>query len=106
MLSWKIFYSFVLITTFVLSYCFLFVLTYIPFFLPPRIFYECMSFNCICLPQSPLEETDILNMLPDKPTTLDMMIVTKILSQRGTKSLGDFEVQYIFEPEARKVVDQ
>jgi len=65
-----------------------------------------MSFNCICLPQSPLEETDILNMLPDKPTTLDMMIVTKILSQRGTKSLGDFEVQYIFEPEARKVVDQ
>lgn len=56
--------------------------------------------------QTPLEESNVLNMLPDKPTTLDMMIVTKILSQRGTKSLGDFEVQYIFEPEARKIVDE
>ncbi|KAL4229826.1 Arachidonate 5-lipoxygenase [Mactra antiquata] len=53
-----------------------------------------------------LEESHILKMLPDKPTTLDMMIVTKILSQRGTKNLGDFEVQYIFEPEARKIVDE
>lgn len=56
--------------------------------------------------KSPLEESHILSMLPDKPTTMDMMIVTKILSQRGTRSLGDFEVQYIFEPEARKVVDE
>lgn len=54
----------------------------------------------------PLEENHILRMLPDKPTTLDVMVVTKILSQRGTKSLGDFEVQYIFEPEARKIVDE
>jgi arachidonate 5-lipoxygenase len=34
------------------------------------------------------------------------MIVTKILSQRGTRSLGDFEVQYIFEEKAREIVDE
>ncbi|XP_052793619.1 allene oxide synthase-lipoxygenase protein-like isoform X2 [Mya arenaria] len=56
--------------------------------------------------KTPIEESELVSMLPDKPTTLDMMTVTKILSSRGTKSLGDFEVQYIFEPEARKIVDE
>ena len=56
--------------------------------------------------QRPCSEDVVLKALPDKPTTLDIMIVTKILSQRGTRSLGDFEVQYIFEPEARKIVDE
>lgn len=56
--------------------------------------------------QNPREESDILNMLPDKPVTLDIMTVTKILSQRGTNSLGNFEVQYIFEPEAKKIVEE
>lgn len=56
--------------------------------------------------QSQRTEEDVLRALPDKPTTLDVMVVTKILSSRGTRSLGDFEVQYIFEPEARKVVDE
>lgn len=51
-------------------------------------------------------EQDILKCLPDRPTTLDIMIVTKILSQRGTKSLGDFEVQYIFDDEAREIVHE
>ena len=47
-----------------------------------------------------------MKALPDRPTTLDIMIVTKILSSRGTKSLGDFEVQYIFEEKAREIVDE
>ncbi|KAK7096851.1 polyunsaturated fatty acid 5-lipoxygenase-like isoform X2 [Littorina saxatilis] len=51
-------------------------------------------------------EQDIIKALPDRPTTLDIMVVTKILSQRGTKSLGDFEVQYIFEEKAREMVDE
>ncbi|XP_046544436.1 allene oxide synthase-lipoxygenase protein-like isoform X1 [Haliotis rubra] len=55
--------------------------------------------------KSPMEESDIISALPDKPTTLDIMTVTKILSQRGTKNLGDFEVQYIFDPKARDIVD-
>ncbi|XP_055893478.1 polyunsaturated fatty acid 5-lipoxygenase-like isoform X2 [Biomphalaria glabrata] len=51
-------------------------------------------------------ERDILNALPDRPTTLDIMIVTKILSSKGTKSIGDFEVQFVFDPKACEVLDQ
>lgn len=56
--------------------------------------------------QGVLTEAHILATLPDKRTTLDIMTVTKILSDRGTKSLGDFEVQYIFDPDAKKIVQQ
>lgn len=56
--------------------------------------------------KDPLTEADIMNSLPDKPTTLDIMIVTKILSTKGTKSLGDFEVQYIVDPQALKIVEE
>lgn len=56
--------------------------------------------------KTPLDEKDILKALPDKPTTLDVMVVTKILSDKGTNSLGDFEVQYIFDPPARKIVQE
>jgi len=47
-----------------------------------------------------------LKALPDKPTTLDVMVVTKILSDKGTNSLGDFEVQYVFDPPAMKIVEE
>ncbi|XP_059168642.1 allene oxide synthase-lipoxygenase protein-like isoform X2 [Physella acuta] len=57
-------------------------------------------------PKYEVTERDILNCLPDRPTTLDIMIVTKILSAKGTKSIGDFEVQYIFDPAARDIVDE
>lgn len=57
-------------------------------------------------PKTVITERDILNSLPDRPTTLDIMIVTKILSAKGTKSIGDFEVQYIFDPAAREIVDE
>ncbi|XP_055958846.1 polyunsaturated fatty acid lipoxygenase ALOX12-like [Patella vulgata] len=56
--------------------------------------------------KDPVEECRILASLPDKPTTLDIMVVTKILSGRGTKSLGDFEVQYVFDPKATGIVDE
>lgn len=64
--------------------------------------YEVVS----CDLQSSLTEADILSTLPDKKTTLDVMTVTKILSDRGTKSLGDFEVQYIFDPDAKRIVQE
>ncbi|KAK6172858.1 hypothetical protein SNE40_016432 [Patella caerulea] len=56
--------------------------------------------------KDPVEEDRILASLPDKPTTLDIMVVTKILSGRGTKNLGDFEVQYVFDPKAMVIVDE
>lgn len=45
-----------------------------------------------------LTENDIIKYLPDKKTTLDIMVITKLLSMKGTKSLGDFEVQYLYDP--------
>ncbi|XP_066942820.1 polyunsaturated fatty acid lipoxygenase ALOX15B-like isoform X2 [Macrobrachium rosenbergii] len=43
-------------------------------------------------------EEDIMAILPDKRMTLDIMVITKLLSSRGTKSLGDFEMQYLYDP--------
>lgn len=48
--------------------------------------------------QRPLTEDDIVALLPSKQVTLDSMIITKLLSSKGTNSLGDFEVQYMYEP--------
>lgn len=66
-----------------------------------------VKYEVVCCDlQSSLTEADILSTLPDKKTTLDVMTVTKILSDRGTKSLGDFEVQYIFDPDAKRIVQE
>ncbi|XP_067663302.1 allene oxide synthase-lipoxygenase protein-like [Haliotis asinina] len=54
--------------------------------------------------KTPKTEADILNALPNKEKTFDAMIVTKILSQKGVNSLGDFEVQYVFDPKATEIV--
>ncbi|KAH9510001.1 hypothetical protein Btru_044809 [Bulinus truncatus] len=57
-------------------------------------------------PKVEMTEQDILNCLPDKETTVEIMAVTKILSSRVTKSLGDFEVQYIVDPKANPILDR
>lgn len=70
-------------------------------------FFLLVKYEVVCCDlQSSLTEADILSTLPDKKTTLDVMTVTKILSDRGTKSLGDFEVQYIFDPDAKRIVQE
>ncbi|KAL3879828.1 hypothetical protein ACJMK2_032107 [Sinanodonta woodiana] len=56
--------------------------------------------------KEPLTEQDVINSLPDKPTTLATMRLTRILSTHGTKKLGNFEVQYIFDPKAMQVVKE
>lgn len=56
--------------------------------------------------QNPLKEGDILKYLMDKSTTLDTMTITKILSERGTNALGDFEVNYTYDPPAVQIVDK
>ncbi|XP_045132500.1 polyunsaturated fatty acid 5-lipoxygenase-like isoform X2 [Portunus trituberculatus] len=43
-------------------------------------------------------EKDIMALLPDKRMTLDIMVITKLLSSRGTNSLGNFEMQYLYDP--------
>lgn len=56
--------------------------------------------------QTPLTENDILIRLPNKETTLDIMVITKILSTKATKSLGDFESQFMFHPACVKAAKE
>ncbi|KAI8798285.1 allene oxide synthase-lipoxygenase protein [Biomphalaria glabrata] len=53
-----------------------------------------------------MTEKQVLACLPNKEMTLEIMTMTKVLSTKGTKSLGDFEVQHIVEPQAQAVVDR
>ncbi|XP_042907350.1 allene oxide synthase-lipoxygenase protein isoform X1 [Parasteatoda tepidariorum] len=48
--------------------------------------------------KAPMGENDILNCIPNKETTLDIMVITKLLSTKATKSLGDFESQFMYHP--------
>lgn len=56
--------------------------------------------------QNPLKEEDIVKSLIDKSTTLDTMVITRILSERSTNALGDFEVTYTYDPVAVKIVEE
>lgn len=51
-------------------------------------------------------QEDIVSILPSRQVTLDSMIITKLLSSKGTNSLGDFEIQYMYEPFAVKAADE
>ncbi|XP_072174570.1 polyunsaturated fatty acid 5-lipoxygenase-like [Diadema setosum] len=56
--------------------------------------------------KTPLTADDLIDQLPDKQETLEVMTVTKILSTRATKSLGDFETCYMFDPEAQTAIQR
>lgn len=56
--------------------------------------------------KTPLAENDILCRLPNKEITLDIMVITKLLSTRATKSLGDFESQYMYDPVCTKAAQE
>jgi arachidonate 5-lipoxygenase len=53
-----------------------------------------------------LKEGEVVNALLDKSTTLDTMIITTILSARSTNALGDFEVDYVYDPAAVVLVEE
>ncbi|XP_029653740.2 allene oxide synthase-lipoxygenase protein-like [Octopus sinensis] len=50
--------------------------------------------------KDPKTESDIIAALPNKEETFNMVTLTRILSERATKSLGNFETQYIYDPKA------
>lgn len=47
-----------------------------------------------------------MSILPDKSTTLDIMLVTKLLSQRSEKVLGEWEFQFQYDPPARNAEEE
>ncbi|XP_056021362.1 allene oxide synthase-lipoxygenase protein-like [Ostrea edulis] len=56
--------------------------------------------------KTPLQEGEIVKALLDRSTTLDTMIITTILSARSTNALGDFEVEYVYDPAAVALVEE
>lgn len=56
--------------------------------------------------KEPRTENDILQSLPNRNVTLDVMTITHLLSDKATQSLGDFETQYIYDPKALILVDK
>jgi len=52
-----------------------------------------------------ISEKDILSYLPDKDKTLETMVTTHLLSDRGTNKLGDFEIQYLYEPKTLEALE-
>ncbi|XP_041478568.1 polyunsaturated fatty acid 5-lipoxygenase-like [Lytechinus variegatus] len=50
-------------------------------------------------------ENDVLETLPPKDWTIRAMVMSRILSRRDTKALGDFEVQYMYDPIGKKAIE-
>ncbi|XP_064634877.1 allene oxide synthase-lipoxygenase protein-like [Lineus longissimus] len=51
----------------------------------------------------PRTPEDVVKALPSKNDTLGVIAITKTLSLKGTKSLGDFEVKYLYDIRAQAV---
>ncbi|XP_038060325.1 allene oxide synthase-lipoxygenase protein-like [Patiria miniata] len=56
--------------------------------------------------KTPLTEQDILDNLPHKERTLEIMSFVKILSERATLRLGNFEKTYQSDPVGKEAVDR
>ena len=50
--------------------------------------------------QEEITEEDLLSYLADKNTTVETMTITHLLSMQALKPLGDFEVDYQFDPKS------
>lgn len=46
----------------------------------------------------------ILKSIANRAQLLELMSITKVLSEKATQSLGDFEKQFIVDPPAVKIV--
>jgi arachidonate 5-lipoxygenase len=51
-------------------------------------------------------EAQMLKAQPDRPQTLSIMSLVKILAEQTTNSLGDFDTQFIYDDRALKVVQK
>ena len=51
-------------------------------------------------------DQDLLQYLPGRFTTREIMVITKLLSYRGTNVLGDFEVRYLYDPVGTKAAEK
>ncbi|XP_062595397.1 allene oxide synthase-lipoxygenase protein-like [Saccostrea cucullata] len=55
---------------------------------------------------SPPKNKEVVRSLLDRASSLHTMVVMTILSERCTNALGDFEVNYIYDPPAVAIVEE
>ncbi|BFZ06647.1 hypothetical protein BsWGS_09686 [Bradybaena similaris] len=53
-----------------------------------------------------ITEKDLLKSMANRSEMLNVMSIMKILSTKGTNSLGDFEVQYVVDPAAIRIINK
>lgn len=56
--------------------------------------------------KNPVTIETILKSIANRAHLLELMSITKVLSEKATQSLGDFEKQFIFDPPAVKIVEE
>lgn len=79
-------------------------LQYTEYSFPPN--YPAQLRGKIISDKNPRTESDLVQAVPDPAVVLNIMSMTNTLSQKNTDSLGDFEVQYIYDPQALKILDK
>jgi len=66
--------------------------------------YPAKLFGDVPKDKSKITIEDVIACLPDKSTTLSIMVVTRILSEKSTQGLGDFEINYLYQPRLAEAV--
>ncbi|PIK61528.1 hypothetical protein BSL78_01541 [Apostichopus japonicus] len=56
--------------------------------------------------KSPRTEKDIIDTLATKKMSLDTLLITRLLSEKATNPLGDFEVQYQYDRVGTKAISE
>jgi len=59
-----------------------------------------ISYIISCTFQLTKTEEDVTDILPDKLTTLDTMAIMKLWTSRGSKSLGEWDFKFQYDPVA------
>ena len=62
--------------------------------------------KCLCLLQRPVTIETILESIANREQLLELMSITKVLSEKGTQSLGNFERNLIVDPKAVEIVQE
>ena len=57
----------------------------------------------LCAKQDPIKEEDVMNSLADKKTLYESLSLAKVLSRKGTNSLGDWEIRWQYDPRATEI---
>jgi len=52
--------------------------------------------------QNPRNEEDLIAVLPDKATSLDIMTITRLFSDAPTPGLSNWDFQFQYDPPALK----